>query len=456
MKHPVVVRLLMLLRIYVVLLLLFVVQKWIFMLFNLGHADGLTLIDWLSVAWHGLALDSVTACYILCFPMLMVWVSVFVPRLNLMRVLTPYYIIVSLMMALVFIADVVMYRFWGLKIEANDLMYTAHPKEMLASVSEWFVAFVAIVLALVTLHYTRQLRYATKMPATRPLRWPWIFLFILLGGLQFVGMRGGVGTSIANPGYAFFSSKPFLNHAALNPMFHMVHSMSRTEDFSKEFQFYDRDEVEQVAQQCYYDDAALTDTLLRTSRPDILLIVWEGGGSQMVLNDTVAPNLMALCGEGVFFDNCYANGHRTDRGLVSIFSGWPCLPTTSLMKMPDMCRKLPAFPQLLREAGYNTSFRYGGDVDFTNMRGYLYEAGFAKVEGDELFPGSRNQSNWGAPDEYLLRADQLPADSGFFAAWLTLSSHEPWQVPIRRCTDDKRNAFAYTDSCLGALVHTLR
>ena len=456
MKHPVVVRLLMLLRIYVVLLLLFVVQKWIFMLFNLGHADGLTLIDWLSVAWHGLALDSVTACYILCFPMLMMWVSVFVPRLNLMRVLTPYYIIVSLMMALAFIADVVMYRFWGLKIEANDLMYTAHPKEMLASVSEWFVAFVAIVLGLVTLHYIRQLRYATKMPPTRPPRWPWIFLFVLLGGLQFVGMRGGVGESVANPGYAYFSSKPFLNHAALNPLFNMLHSMTETEDFATEFQYYDRDEVEQVAQQCYYDDAALTDTLLRTSRPDILLIVWEGGGSQMVLNDTVAPNLMALCGEGVFFDNCYANGHRTDRGLVSIFSGWPCLPTTSLMKMPDMCRKLPAFPQLLREAGYNTSFRYGGDVDFTNMRGYLYEAGFSKVEGDESFPGSRNQSNWGAPDEYLLRADQLPADSGFFAAWLTLSSHEPWQVPIRRCTDDKRNAFAYTDSCLGALVHTLR
>lgn len=455
-KNPVVARLLLLLRLYVVLLVIFALQKWIFMLFNLNHADGMRPVDWLAVVWHGLPLDSVMACYLLLLPTVMVSVSLFVPRMNLRRLLTPYYVLVALLMAVFFVADVVMYRFWGVKIDANDLMYATQPKDMLASVSGWFVALVAVVLILVTLHYARQLRYATPPLPPQPPHWLWLFLFLSLGAVEFVGLRGGLGTATANPGYAYFSSQPFLNHAALNPLFNMVHSMTDTEDFSTEFQYYDREVAEAAGKECYYDDAALTDTLLRVSRPDILLIIWEGGGSAMVLNDTAAPNLMALRDEGVFFDQVYSNGHRTGRGLVSLFSGWPNLPTAMLMTMPDMCRKLPAFPRLLREAGYRTSFRYGGDVDFTNMRGYLYEAGFAKVEGEESFPESRNWSSWGAPDEFLLRADNLPADTPFFAAWLTLSSHEPWQVPIRHCADERQNAFAYTDSCVGALVRSLR
>lgn len=456
MKHPLFSRLLALLRIYITLVLLFATQKLLFMLCNLNYGDGLTFGDWLGVLWHGLPLDSVTACYILWVPTLAVWVSLFVPRMNLRRVLTPWYVLVALLMTVAFVADIVMYRFWGVKIDANDLMYAAHPKDMLASVSGWFLLLATLVLVLVTLHYLRRLRHATPDHLPQPPHWPWLLLFLLLGAVQFVGIRGGVGTSVANPSYAYFSSKPFLNHAALNPLFNMVHSMPKTEDFATEFHFYDDAEVEAVAAECYYSDDAIEDTLLRTTRPDILLIVWEGGGSEMVLNDTVAPNLMALCEEGVFFDQCYACGHRTDRGVLSLFSGWPGLPSASLMKMPDMCRKLPAFPRVLREAGYSTSFRYGGDVDFTNMRGYLYEAGFDKVEGDASFPDSRTKSNWGAPDEYLLRAENQPTTSPSFTAWLTLSSHEPWQVPIRRCVDDKRNAFAYTDSCLGALVSELR
>jgi len=389
-------------------------------------------------------------------PALTVRASVVLPRLSPRRLLTPYYAIVAVLMAVTFVADVVMYHYWGVKIDANDLMYAAHPKDMFASVTWWAVVLGAAALGLLTWHYVRRLRYATPVSFPGPLRPWWLVLFVLLGGVQFLGIRGGVGASVANPGYAFFSARPFLNHAALNPLFNMVHSMPKTEDFSQEFQFFDATEADRVAATCYYDDPRLSDTLLGNTRPDILLIVWEGGGSAMVLNDTVAPNFMAVCREGVFFDRCYANSYRTDRGLVSIFSGWPGLPTASLMKMPDMCRKLPAFPRLLREAGYSTSFRYGGDVDFTNMRGYLYESGFDRVDGDASFPESRSLSNWGAPDEYLLRASNLPDGQPFFAAWLTLSSHEPWQVPIRRCDDDRQNSFAYTDSCLGVLVRQLK
>lgn len=455
-SHPVTSRLAFLLRLYVTLLLIFATQKVVFIICNLVYSNGMTFDDWLAVVWHGLSLDSVTACYILWIPWLMLLVSLFFSAFNFRKALLPYYVFVALLMAVAFVADLVMYRFWGVKIDSNDLMYATHPKDMLASVTWWEILLGVVVLTLLTWHYARRLRHATPVaPLARPSYWS-LLLFLPLAGVLFLGIRGGVGASVANPSYAYFSSRSFLNHAALNPLFNMVHSMPKTEDFASEFQFYDDAVVDGVRSSCYYSDTILSDTLLRTSRPDILLVIWEGGGSAMVCNDSVAPNLMALAREGVYFDRCYANSYRTDRGLVSLFSGWSGLPTASLMKMSDMCRKLPAFPRVLRQAGYATTLRYGGDIDFTNMRGYLYEMGFDQVEGNEAFPESRSLSSWGAPDAYLLQASSLPQQSPFFAAWLTLSSHEPWQVPIRRLADDRKNSFAYTDSCLGALVRELR
>ena len=449
-------RLLFLLRLYVTLLLIFMTQKLIFMLCNLGFADHLTVGDWLAVMWHGLPLDSVTACYLLWPPTLLVWVSLFVHDISFKRWLTPYFALISLPMSIVFVADVVMYRFWGAKIDANDLMYVTHPKDMLASVAWWMVLLGALVVLLIAVHYTLRLRHtAPQCMSGRP-HWWWIPLFILLGGLQFVGMRGSVSESVANASYAYFSPKPFLNHAALNPMFNMMYSLSEQEDFESEFHFYDDNELSGLIDGAFYTDNNIDDTLLRTTRPDILVIVWEGAGCLMVNNDSVAPNLHALRSEGVWFDQCFANSYRTDRGLVSLFSGWPGLPTASLMKRPDICRRLPGLASELRKAGYSTLFRYGGDADFTNMRGYLYEAGFDRVDGNEAFPGSRRKSSWGAPDEYLLNMNYDGVPTPGFTVLLTLSSHEPWQVPVHRFSDDRKNSFAYTDSCVGAFIHKLK
>ena len=166
---------------------------------------------------------------------------------------------------------------------------------------------------------------------------------------------------------------------------------------------------------------------------------------------------MRLAGEGICFSNCYANNFRTDRGLVSVLSGWMGLPTASLMKMSEKCRRLPGLAQSLSDAGYSTCFLYGGDIDFTNMRGYLLESGFDAVTGAEGFPASRRFSSWGAPDAYTLLPTVLC--SGIhpsFTAVLTLSSHEPWQVPTRILDDNRCNSFAYTDSSLGVLVNSHR
>lgn len=426
------------------------------MLANTTLAAGAPFETCLLAIWQGLRLDSVMACYLLVIPAITVIISFFYRKFSLRKVLTPYYILVAIVMSVIFIADTILYHFWGAKLDANDLIYAAKPMDMLASLPWWANASAIAIVALVSCLYTYILRRATpKVLSASQSRWSSLFMLPVVA-LLFVGMRGSLSESTANPSFAYFSNYPFCNHAALNPAFNMMHSMFKSQNIDSEFNTMSDDEVDALLGDTFTPDANITDTLLTTQRPNILLIVWESGGSAMVMNDSVGPNTMALSREGVFFSNCKANSFRTDRGLVSLYSGWQGLPTTSLMKRTDLCRNLPSIAASLHDNGYATYYTYGGDINFTNKRLYLIETGFTNVRGDSYFPSKFSTTSWGVPDEYLLSTNIIPNERPFFAVAQTLSSHEPWDVPMKKLSDQKQNAFAYTDSCIGALVDSLR
>lgn len=449
-------RLLTLGRLFVTLLLIFLTQKVVFMLYNMGMADGAPFLSCVASLWHGLRLDIATCCYLLLLPTVIILVSYFFRKFPLRKVLMPYYILVGIVLSLIFVADTILYSFWGAKLDANDLIYAAKPKDMLASLPLWATILAFLVVGLIAFHYYRRLRHATPTMLETTRRWYQSLLIIPLVGLMFLGMRGGISESTANPSYAYFSQHPFCNHAALNPTFNIFHSLFKVQDLSKEYDKLPEEQVDALLGDSFVPDSTLADTLLNTTRPNVLLIIWEGAGLGMVGSDSVAPNLHQYMREGVYFSNCYANSYRTDRGIVSVLSGWLGLPTTTLVKRPDLCRNLPSIASTLKNAGYATKITYGGDIDFTNMRMYLSETGFSTVLGGDAFPSSLYSSAWGVPDEHTLTSTLLMSERPFLSTVLTLSSHEPWEVPMHRLSDYRRNAFAYTDSCIGALVSQLK
>ncbi len=455
-------RLRFLLTLFLLLILIFVAQKVVFMLYNASMAEGAPFLTCVAALWHGLRLDIATACYLVIIPTIVVLLSGFV-RLPLRRILVPYYVLIALVFTLAFAVDTVLYSYWGAKPDANDLIYAAQPKEMLAGLPVWFTILGFIVVGLLVWGCTMLLRWTTPKEIPPIQRNPKFFIFhfsffILSSGFIFLGMRGGLSESTANPSYAYFSSHPFCNHSALNPTFNMFHSLFKMQDLAKEFDMMPEEEVDALLGEIFEPDATLADTVLRIERPNIILIIWEGGGSGMVGNDTVAPNLQRLRQEGLYFSHAYANNYRTDRGLVSILSGWLGLPTTTLMKRPDLCRNLPSIASSLKAEGYHTTMTFGGDIDYTNMRMYFLETGFTEANGGETFPKELYSSAWGVPDEYTLTPERLVKQSSvpFFSAVLTLSSHEPWEVDYHRLSDERQNAFAYTDSCLGVFVDGLK
>lgn len=449
-------------------LLIFILQKPLFMLYNGSIEKGFGFADYMQVMVHGASLDAATAGYLTAFPFLLVLISIWFRKFPLKKILYGYYILAAALISIIFVVDMALYTFWGFKLDASVFLYIDSPKEALASVSVGFILLrvLAILLLIALNSWVLQKITPSVLTATRK-RIAGTAGMLLLGGVLFIIIRGGVTESTSNIGQVYFSNEPFLNHSAVNPDFSLLSSMGKSQDFASEFNFFDEEKRAALFDGLYpTTDGDSIIQVLNTKRPNILIILMEGFGGAFVeplggLPD-VTPHFNRLSKEGVFFTNCYANSFRTDRGTVCTFSGYLGLPTASVMKIPAKSRTLPAIAEGLSKAGYKTDFLYGGDINFTNMKSYLLSTGYQRLTANTDFSLAEQTSNaWGVNDditfEYLYNQLRNRKEEGpWHTAFLTLSSHEPFEVPYHRLEDKIPNAFAYTDECLGKFVDRLK
>ena len=437
-------------------------------------ANGGSLADWPAVALHGLTLDLSTALYFLVVPYLLMVASDWlrIPP----AVLKTYLAVVAAAFALAFTADTSLYPFWHFKLDASCLQYLATPSEAMASVSTAYlllrIAAVAAVTVVLYLLYRQTVDGLLSPPPPAfslsalfvPLR---ILAMILLLPLMIVGIRGGLSESTTNIGQAYFSQNQFLNHAAVNPVFSFLSSLGKSGDYIVSYDFYDERECQAITDGVYDSQTLPADTLLRTPRPNIVIILMESCGGQfteMAGRKDIMPNVNRLMHEGVNFAQCYASSWRTDRGMVSTLSGYPAFPTSSVMKVPEKSRNLPSLAKSLSREGYECSFFYGGDINFTNMRSYVLSSGYGRLMWrDDYSRDQRRSAQWGVRDDIMfaslladIEREQKKGTQHWMKTLLTLSSHEPWDVPDKVMDDKTENAFHYADACLGDFLARLR
>ena len=443
----------------------FLVQKPVFMACN--ASKDYSIGDYLSVMWHGAGLDATTTGYLTILPFVLTVASVWFRHMPFRKIMTPYYIVVMLLISVIFVSDLSLFAFWESKLDASVFIYIDSPKNAMASVSGAYIAArVALMLGLTAL-MSGLLWLVTPRNLTKINMIGQQLLTTLcalpVGALLFLVIRGGIRVSTANVGDAYFSTDQYLNLSAINPAFNLFASTERQARYEDEFNFYDEERRATLMKGLYPKSDEGTEYVLNTSRPNILVIFMESFGATMIERlggeKGVAPNLERLADEGVFFSRIFANSFRTDRGTVCTFSGYPGLPTLSLMKVSNLCQSLPNIARTLGDAGYTTDFLYGGDINFTNMQGYLRAGGFHTITSQDDFSMSdRNYSKWGVPDGLTFNRlfDMLKEREGakkpWFTAFLTLSSHEPFEVPFKKFDDAHYNAFAYTDHCIGEFI----
>ena len=464
-------RLIYLCKFFLVTVVLFIIAKIAFMLLNHeGHA--FTAGDVCDVIIHGLTLDLSTALYFLILPFLTTIVSLWRDGKALTTILRGYYLIVALTLMLAFVADTSLYPFWGFKLDNTGLQYFDSPAEMRASVSGPYMTIRLLVILLGTaLLYQlyKRIPLWQKAPAHKQGATAGNLLLI---PLFIIGIRGGIDESTTNVGQVYFSQDQFLNHSAVNPVFSFVSSFEETSYYVPDYKFMSEDERHQTMDGLYFTHSIAPDTLLRTQRPNIVVILMESCGG-IFTNDIghrkdVMPQFNQLTKEGVYFANFYANSYRTDRGTLCTWSGYPSFPRSSVMKMPAKVRFMPGIAKSLQRAGYKSWYLYGGDINFTNMRSYLVTIGFEDLYWKKDYSQEdQNTAKWGVRDDltFATLCDYLkknaPADSSdtrapVLAGYSTLSSHEPWDVPTHRLNDEVLNAFNYLDGCIGNFIREMK
>jgi phosphoglycerol transferase MdoB-like AlkP superfamily enzyme len=166
----------------------------------------------------------------------------------------------------------------------------------------------------------------------------------------------------------------------------------------------------------------------------------------------------------LLFRHFYASGARSDKGLVSILSGYPALPNSSIMIFPNKTQLIPGLAKSLTEEGYSSAFYYGGDINFASMKSYMLNCGFQKIVSQSDFSTEENVMSWGVADEFLFNRvykEIASAEKPFFKAMFTLSSHPPYDIPAKPWKQGKDretlyiNSIHYTDSCIGNFVRKL-
>lgn len=456
-------------KIYLLLVLLFMLLKAVFMLCYHSIYAAVPFSDWMRVVKHGLPLDLSIAGYLTALPGLLLLASVWLGARITRKTATVYFSLVSIVLSLIWVSDIVLYGYWGFRLDTTPLFYLNSPKNAMASAQTGeligaIIAIIAITAGLIFLFNKLILSGWKRLKPSEKKVVPAIGIF-LLTALLFIPIRGGFTVSTMNVGKVYFSEKMELNHAAINPCFSFLDALTRDKAFDKQYRFVDEEKAASLFHTL--QETAPADSipqLFTVKQPNIIFIVLESFMSKVIEPlgglPNVATTMNRLCGEAILFNNMYGNSFRTDRGLVSIFSGYPAQPTTSIMKYPAKSQHLPSIPKSLKETGYDLSFFYGGDADFTNMRSYFVSMGIDKIVSDKDFPVKDRMMKWGAHDEFVFRklSDDLRTEQKepFCKILLTLSSHEPFDVPFHRLDHEYLNSVAYTDSCLGVFIDDLK
>src|SRR5262249_60287200 len=175
------------------------------------------------------------------------------------------------------------------------------------------------------------------------------------------------------------------------------------------------------------------------------------------------PNLTALAGRGLLFENAYAVYPESIKGLFALLCArYPALDTA-----PELYERIPtpSLAAVLRQRGYRTALFHSGRFRYLGMNAIIRHRGFQVLE-DAGAIGGDHDSSFGMDEPRAVRrllawVDVVPRGERFFAAYLPVAGHHPYETPEpgpfpeRRQIDRYRNALHYADAALGAIVRGL-
>jgi len=342
----------------------------------------------------------------------------------------------------------ILYPVWGFRLDLTPLRYVSLGPGSSASNIAWNVIFWPLVYAGCLLIVALVLYYFMKLNGSRK-----------TSRVQAVALAIILLITFTIAKNVSFKQSQFLNQASTNVVTNILFSTYRLGKYPEDY--YDKQAAKLTMDSLYAKDSS-TNHLLTTTRPNIIIVLLENFTADLMepgLKD-VAPNFNSLKKEGILFDNFFASGDRTEKGLAAVLSGYPSQTQTSLVLTTNKTRGLPFFSKDLKQnGGYYLSFLHGGDLNYCKMLPYLQQGSFDKIIHRPDFPKNEQTARWGVHDQYLFNRmieEAAHQPQPFFSMAITLSSHEPFDIPEQSGDDQYRNllvnSFHYTDKCIGDFI----
>ncbi|MDO4626871.1 MAG: LTA synthase family protein [Pasteurellaceae bacterium] len=312
--------------------------------------------------------------------------------------------------------------------------------------------------------------------------WQWRpVAFLLIGVLTFLGARSSFQHRGINPSMVAFSGDPLVNSLVLNSGYSVMFAIQQMKNEDQSAELYGKMELDEVVatlkaargrpESDYISEQLPTLTQNQATyqgKPKNLVIILEESlGAQFIGTlggKPLSPYFDQLAKEGWLFENMYATGTRSVRGIEAVSAGFTPTAARSVVKLPGSQNNFFTIADFLGKQGYHTSFIYGGEKHFDNMASFFYGNGFQKIVDQGDYKNPSFTATWGVSDEDLFaKANQEFSQlhnegKPFFSLVFTSSNHDPFDFPAGKIDlyeqpqATRNNAAKYADFATGKFI----
>ncbi len=445
---------------------------------------GLALWQWQLVPDHGLRsiflgglrVDIASICGLYALPLLVITIVTLLPKITvgpvLIRILSGYCAAALAFLVMNEAATPSFILEYGMRPNHIYVQYLVYPREVFSML--WHGHKVSLILGVV-------LTLATLVAGYRLARWAFSDYracsrikasALLLATLALVplGIRSSLGHRPLNPAMVAFCDNPLINSMALNSSYSAVYALAHLGESKLGAEhIYKRIKNEAAltvlpefsartataSAECPLNQEITPWSTLQSSSSvptghsalhsqattgpyNLVIILEESLGDNFAASQggwPLTPHFDQLREQGWYFDNMFAAGHRSIRGIEAVTASMPPSPLPSIVDLPFGAQPYATIFELCEMAGYDTSFIYGGESHFDNMRDYFFSNGMKKVIEQVDYPNPSFVASWGVSDEDLFaRANEEFKQSyaqgkPFCSVVFSSSFHDPFDIP---------------------------
>lgn len=456
-------------------MIFFWLAKALFLMFNWKPSSQLRGEELLGIFGYGLKMDISMSCYLLILPGILLAFRLFLPLGFIRRFVWVYTLVLLCMASFLIVLDLGLYPHWGTRVNVTAFNYINDPVAMGASVSITDVLQGVLIAGILLVGFGLLYRrlFPEGFAAEGKIGWAASFLQLFLVATLIIPIRGGFDTAPLNLSSVAFSPKLYVNQAASNYLWNFAKSVEKRDRLNNPCVYMPQDESARLFNKFQEADTlAPRPQLIKLNpekQPNVILIILESFSNKVISPlgglKGIAPNLDSLCTKSTVFTNFYSTGNRSDRGISAVLGGYPSLLNTSIMVYPEKARSLTLLPEYFNRNNYYTSFYYGGDINFYNLKTFVLQSNCGKITTKADFPSELGRmTKWGVPDGYVFERaleDLKTEKEPFMKTIYTVSSHPPYDVPFSKIKGNSNeakylNSVAYTDSCLGVFIDEFR